>query len=61
MWLQTYRLRPHSTQSSISDKQTDRSKVGGNNADIQNEVQTEISKGINREYMFHLEHIQSEG
>ena len=38
----TYRLRPRSTQSPISDEQTDRSKGGGNDADIQNEVQTEL-------------------
>ena len=38
----TYRLRPRSTRSPISDERTDRSKGGGNDADIQNEVQTEL-------------------
>ena len=38
----TYRLHPRSTRSPISDEQTDRSKGGRNDADIQNEVQTEL-------------------
>ena len=37
-----FRLRPRSTWSPISDGQTDRRKMGGNKADIQNEVQTEL-------------------
>ena len=38
----TLGLHPYSTQSPISDEQTDRGKVGRNEADIQNEVQTEL-------------------
>ena len=37
-----FRLHPCSTWSPISDEQMDRRKMGGNEADIQNEVQTEL-------------------
>ena len=37
----TYRLHSCSTRSSILDEQMDRKKMGENNTDIQDEVQTE--------------------